>query len=93
MDTVVGVETPEGILLELRPAGLSVRFYALVVDWIVRLAIAYAALLSVSFLAGIGTFLTNLCAMPAMFSFMFTAFFRTFPADLNTFFHYVFGMR
>ena len=28
LDTVVAAETPEGILLELRPAGLGARFYA-----------------------------------------------------------------
>jgi uncharacterized RDD family membrane protein YckC len=44
LDTVVAAETPEGILLELRPAGLSARFYAFALDWIIRLAIIYAAL-------------------------------------------------
>ena len=43
LDTVVAAETPEGILLELRPAGLSVRFYAFLLDWLIRLVIAYAA--------------------------------------------------
>ena len=42
LDTVVAAETPEGILLELRPAGLSVRFYAFLLDWLIRLVIAYA---------------------------------------------------
>jgi hypothetical protein len=37
LDTVVSAETPEGILLELRPAGLTARFYALSVDWVIRL--------------------------------------------------------
>jgi uncharacterized RDD family membrane protein YckC len=39
----VAAETPEGILLELRPAGVVVRFYAFLVDWGVRLVILYAA--------------------------------------------------
>ena len=43
LDTVVSAETPEGILLELRPAGLSARFYAFGLDWVIRLAIMYAA--------------------------------------------------
>ncbi len=43
LDTVVAAETPEGILLELRPAGLSVRFCAFLLDWLIRLVIAYAA--------------------------------------------------
>jgi uncharacterized RDD family membrane protein YckC len=43
LDTVVAAETPEGILLELRPAGLSARFYAFLLDWLIRLVIAYAA--------------------------------------------------
>jgi len=43
LDTVVAAETPEGILLELRPAGLTARFYAFLLDWLIRLVIAYAA--------------------------------------------------
>ena len=39
LDTVVAVETPEGIVLELRPAGLVVRFYAFLIDWVIRLAV------------------------------------------------------
>lgn len=54
LDTVVAVETPEGILLELRPAGLSARFYAFVLDWIIRLAIMYAAAMVAAFMGGIG---------------------------------------
>jgi uncharacterized RDD family membrane protein YckC len=51
---VVAAETPEGILLELRPAGLSTRFYAFVLDWIIRLAIVYAAAIVAAFMGGIG---------------------------------------
>ena len=54
LDTVVTSETPEGILLELRPAGLSSRFYAFVLDWAIRLAILYAAALTVAMMGGIG---------------------------------------
>jgi uncharacterized RDD family membrane protein YckC len=54
LDTVVLAETPEGILLELRPAGLSARFYAFVLDWIIRLAIIYAAAMVAAFMGGIG---------------------------------------
>jgi uncharacterized RDD family membrane protein YckC len=48
LDTVVTAETPEGILLELRPAGLSARFFAFLIDWLIRIAVVYAALLVVS---------------------------------------------
>jgi uncharacterized RDD family membrane protein YckC len=54
LDTVVAAETPEGILLELRPAGLSARFYAFLLDWLIRLMIAYAALLATSFMGFFG---------------------------------------
>jgi uncharacterized RDD family membrane protein YckC len=54
LDTVVAAETPEGILLELRPAGLSARFYAFVLDWLIRLLIAYAAAIAVAFMGGFG---------------------------------------
>ncbi|MEJ0035425.1 MAG: RDD family protein [Gammaproteobacteria bacterium] len=42
LDTVVTAETPEGILLELRPAGLSPRFFAFLIDWLIRLVALYA---------------------------------------------------
>lgn len=54
LDTVVAAETPEGILLELRPAGLSVRFYAFVLDWLIRLAILWAAALTTAVMGGLG---------------------------------------
>ena len=54
LDTVVAAETPEGILLELRPAGISARFYAFVLDWAIRLMIIYAAALGAAFMGGIG---------------------------------------
>jgi uncharacterized RDD family membrane protein YckC len=54
LDTVVAAETPEGILLELRPAGLTARFYAFALDWIIRLFIIYAAAIVASFTGGIG---------------------------------------
>ena len=50
----MAAETPEGILLELRPAGVVVRFYAFMVDWGVRLVILYAAALGNLFVGDIG---------------------------------------
>ena len=54
LDTAVAAETPEGIMLELRPAGLSVRFYAFLLDWLVRLMIAYVAAIPATFMGGLG---------------------------------------
>ncbi len=54
LDTVVTAETPEGILLELRPAGLTVRFYAFTVDWLIRLAVLYGASFVVLIMGGVG---------------------------------------
>ena len=54
LDTAVAAETPEGILLELRPAGLTARFYAFSLDWIIRLAVIYAAAMVAGFTGGIG---------------------------------------
>lgn len=51
---MVTAETPEGILLELRPAGLSARVYAYALDGLIRLAILYAALIGLAFLGGLG---------------------------------------
>lgn len=54
LDTVAASETPEGILLELRPAGLGVRYYAFMVDWLIRLAAINAFAMIAPFLGGIG---------------------------------------
>jgi uncharacterized RDD family membrane protein YckC len=54
LDTVVTAETPEGIVLELRPAGLTARFYAFLIDSLVKLSITYAALMGLAFLGGLG---------------------------------------
>jgi uncharacterized RDD family membrane protein YckC len=54
LDTVVAAETPEGITLELRPAGLSARFSAFLLDWLIRLTIAYAAAIGSVFMGGFG---------------------------------------
>jgi uncharacterized RDD family membrane protein YckC len=54
LDTVVEAETPEGILLELRPAGLSARFYAFSLDWLIRLMLIYAGAIVAAILGGLG---------------------------------------
>jgi uncharacterized RDD family membrane protein YckC len=51
---VVAAETPEGIVLELHPAGLPARFYAFLLDWLIRLAILYGMATLARFLGGIG---------------------------------------
>ena len=54
LDSVVATETPEGIVLELRPAGLAVRYYAFALDWAIRLSVIYGAAMVASVLGGIG---------------------------------------
>jgi uncharacterized RDD family membrane protein YckC len=54
LDTVVSTETPEGIMLELRPAGLAPRCFAFLLDWIIRIAIITAASSVAQFMAGFG---------------------------------------
>jgi uncharacterized RDD family membrane protein YckC len=54
LDTVVSAETPEGILLELRPSGLTARCYAFAIDWIIRIAILYTTAIVTSFAGGLG---------------------------------------
>jgi len=53
LDTVYTAETPEGIALELRPAGLVARGYAFAIDSAIRFAIIIAA---VSVLAALSRF-------------------------------------
>ena len=54
LDTIVTAETPEGILLELRPSGLPARCYAFLIDALVRLAILYAFEIAAMAAGGIG---------------------------------------
>lgn len=54
LDTVVHAETPEGIIIELRPAGLAARFYAFVIDWAIRLGIIYTVSLAAAAMGGLG---------------------------------------
>ena len=54
LDTVVAAETPEGIILELHPAGLPARFYAFILDWLIRLVILYGCAIVARFLGGVG---------------------------------------
>lgn len=54
LDTVVAVETPEGIMLELRPAGFVLRFYAFTIDWMIRLMVLYAVAMATVFIGGFG---------------------------------------
>jgi uncharacterized RDD family membrane protein YckC len=55
LDTVVAAETPEGILLELRPAGLAPRMYAFAIDWLIRLLALYLIAIATRWIGGIGT--------------------------------------
>lgn len=54
LDSVVAAETPEGILLEMRPAGLSARFCAIVIDRLICTAILYISVFVVGIFGGIG---------------------------------------
>lgn len=55
LDTVVAAETPEGIVLELHPAGLAPRFYAFLLDWIIRLVTMFGVSMLAGILGGVGT--------------------------------------
>ena len=54
LDTIVSAETPEGIAIELRPAGLSSRCYAYLLDQLIRLGVLYAIALVTSVMGGFG---------------------------------------
>jgi len=54
LDTLVSAETPEGILLELRPAGLTARCYAFLIDQLIKLAVIYLFEILAIFAGGIG---------------------------------------
>jgi uncharacterized RDD family membrane protein YckC len=54
LDTVASSETPEGIMLELRPAGLSARCYAFLLDWVIRIGVISTASGILQYMAGVG---------------------------------------
>lgn len=54
LDSVIAAETPEGILLELRPAGLSARFCAFAIDLLIRFAILFGTAIVAAMLGGLG---------------------------------------
>jgi uncharacterized RDD family membrane protein YckC len=58
LDTLVSAETPEGIMLELRPAGITARCYAFLIDTLIKLAILYLFEMGALFAGGLGIALT-----------------------------------
>jgi uncharacterized RDD family membrane protein YckC len=54
LDTIVCAETPEGIVLELRAAGLTARCYAFLLDQLIKLALLYVIEILALFAGGIG---------------------------------------
>jgi uncharacterized RDD family membrane protein YckC len=55
LDTVIEAETPEGIALELHPAGLAPRFYAFLIDWLIRIVVIVGIGQMARLTGGIGT--------------------------------------
>lgn len=54
LDTLVAAETPEGIAIELRPAGLPARFYAYSLDLAIRALVLLALLIAMLPMGGMG---------------------------------------
>lgn len=55
IDTLYSINTPEGIALKLAPAGPVLRFYAWLVDTVIRVSVMFALILSLAFLEKTGT--------------------------------------
>ncbi|MDX2217550.1 MAG: RDD family protein [Burkholderiales bacterium] len=55
LDTRLGVETPEGVLLELRPAGIVPRFGAFVIDFIFRVVMYMMLAMALGYAGEFGT--------------------------------------
>jgi uncharacterized RDD family membrane protein YckC len=60
LDSRYAVETPEGIALWLRPAGLVARFYAYLVDILIRFAVLAVALIALSLFGAFGVALATI---------------------------------
>lgn len=61
LDTLYQVETPEGIALHLRPAGVAPRMLAYAIDSLIRLIIAIIVLPLLGSLGGLGMALSLIC--------------------------------
>jgi uncharacterized RDD family membrane protein YckC len=62
LDTVVSAETPEGIVIELRPAGITARFYAYLLDLLVRIVALSVIAGFTGPMGGVGLALVFICA-------------------------------
>lgn len=54
LDSIRAVETPEGVTLDLVPAGPVARAYAWAIDFLVRIAVYIVAAIFLQFLRGVG---------------------------------------
>jgi uncharacterized RDD family membrane protein YckC len=54
LDTSLESETPEGIVLTLRPAGLPARCWAFALDWLIRIMVIGAASTAAQLMGGVG---------------------------------------
>jgi uncharacterized RDD family membrane protein YckC len=73
LDTLFVSETPEGIALQLRPAGMMARSFAYLIDTLLRLVvmIAAASVLSVMARFGTGVFLILMFALEWLYPVVF----------------------
>jgi uncharacterized RDD family membrane protein YckC len=55
LDTAVLAETPEGIVIELHPAGVTPRVYAFILDSLIRFGIFMVVAQVANFMEGLGT--------------------------------------
>jgi len=55
LDTAVQAETPEGIVIELRPAGMPARCYAFLLDWGIRMVLMSVLGPLARIMGGVGT--------------------------------------
>jgi uncharacterized RDD family membrane protein YckC len=54
LDTLIECETPEGIVLTLRPAGLPARCWAFMLDWLIRLMLIGSVAGALQAMGGMG---------------------------------------
>lgn len=73
LDSLFAAETPEGITLTLRPAGVVARFYAFAIDGAIRLALLVAASFALGAMGklGVGLFLLVYFALEWLYPILF----------------------
>ena len=82
IDTLYSVNTPEGIALKLAPAGPVLRFYAWLVDTLIRTTVIIAIAMVLGFMGKTGSGITLILVF--LIEWFYPVYFELFHQGKNT---------